>query len=286
MIRVTVLILLASFAIAQDSIQVREIIGAKSTPLRRPTSFAIGMGGLIYVCDTGNNRLVALDSTGKIVLESSKGGSAGELRWPSSVAVGNGERVYVADAGNKRIVEFSRLLEWKGELAIQDDAGVALEPRLLTVDGVGDLFVYESDDGQIIRYDSFYKVVARLGGQSGTTIYAPASLSFSQPLGLVWTDHQSGEVFHCDAYLSEPRKLSGLDDLSEVWQVAAFDSVILMSTDTTLTRRSGTEIETLQFSELGIEFVRGSDLRLGMSSSGPIYILDSRRGTLHSLYWP
>jgi DNA-binding beta-propeller fold protein YncE len=285
MIRWLIVLLTVQTLFAQSDFELREIVSAEKSPLRRPSSLAIGASGLIYVADTGNNRLVAIDSTGAIVLESSKGGSAGELRWPSSVAVGNGERVYVADAGNKRIVEFTRLLEWKGELSTTDESGATVEPRFVAVDNVGDLFVFESDNGQIVRYDSFYNVVARLGAQSGYDISAPSSITYSAPNGLLWTSHGSGELYSCDAFLNSPRKFSGCGGI-DYWQVAAQDSTVYGLSDTTLIRCGNGINETLALSALNLGTVNNSDLRLEVSTFGLIYLLDTRSGSLHRLYWP
>ncbi|MCB1060817.1 MAG: hypothetical protein KDB65_11345 [Calditrichaeota bacterium] len=286
MIRILVLALAAQALLAQPNVVLRELIGAKQTPLRRPSALAVGIGGLIYISDTGNNRLIAVDTAGTVVLESSQGGSAGELRWPVGVAEGNGGRVYVADTGNKRIVEFTRLLEWKGELAVKDESGSAVEPRFLAVDNVGDLFVYELDDAQMVRYDSFYNVVSRLGGQTGNYVSAPTSMCYSPAYGLLWTSQRTGELFHCDAFLNDPRRFSAIGNLNDLWQVTARDSTVYLIAESSLVRWDNGRLDSLTFEQLEIGPLKASDIRLDVSSTGLIYLLDTRRGSLHSLNWP
>ncbi|MBP1991747.1 YIP1 family protein [Paenibacillus eucommiae] len=86
--------------------------------LSKPKDLFIDRDDRIYVADTGNNRIVAMDRSGnhlQIYGGGAEGDEEGEqplteaesLKEPSGVFV-NQEGIYVADTGNKRIVLFNR----------------------------------------------------------------------------------------------------------------------------------------------------------------------------------
>ncbi|MBL0060127.1 MAG: hypothetical protein IPP40_01165 [bacterium] len=286
MIWLSLVFLTVSIAAAQTGISVDALIDGIDSPLRRPAAFAIGVGGLIYIADTGNNRLVAIDSTGKTIFESSKGGSDSELRWPIDVAIGSNGRVYVADSGKRRIVEYSRLLEWKGEMTVEDGEKNALEPRLIAGNPAGDLFVYESDNGQLLRYDNFFAVVARLGGQSGKQIGTLTGLSFSPTYGVLWINREDRMLYRCDAFLSEPHRLDALGPSMEVDQICAIDSTLFGLSSSMLYRREGSKIDSLPLGEMWGTTISPPDLRIEASSRNDLYLLEVSDGTLHRVYWP
>lgn len=59
--------------------------------------------GTIYIADTGNNRVLILDTQGKVIHEISEGDGL-PLDTPQGVFVDSEEQLYIADTGNKRIL--------------------------------------------------------------------------------------------------------------------------------------------------------------------------------------
>ena len=87
--------------------------------LNSPSDVMVGPDGYVYVADTGNNRIVVLDSQMKMcsVIDklTDESGKTGKFRQPSSVYV-TGDAIYVADTGNSRCVKITKegklLQEW------------------------------------------------------------------------------------------------------------------------------------------------------------------------------
>lgn len=265
---------------------IKEIISPDSAFLRRPSAVAIGLDGLIYVADTGNNRLVALNDSGDILFESSGGNSAGELRWPVDVAVGVNGRIYVVDTGKRRIVEFTRLLEWKGELTPRSESGEELEPRMVAASEKGELYVYEADNGQFLKYDNFYSVVAKLGGQRGDPVAIPVSLCISRTDGIIWVEGGDNKLYHCDTNLSNASLWPIFGNDLCLYQVACFDSTLFVLEENVLYRRNGLGLDAISLQSIGIEANSVKDIRMEAVSNQKLYFLDLRRGSLHSVYWP
>ena len=90
---------------------------AYSAKLDSPEGLAVDSNSDVFVCDTGNSVLRAIDgNTGRIAIVAGKPGAAGaggdggaaqqaELRDPAAVAVGPNGTIFIADTGNNRIRE-------------------------------------------------------------------------------------------------------------------------------------------------------------------------------------
>lgn len=78
-------------------------------PLRNPNDLRVSPGGQIYIADTGNNRVIILDSQWNLLrvidsFESDNGED--QLSSPRGLYVTAEESLYVADTNNARIVHF------------------------------------------------------------------------------------------------------------------------------------------------------------------------------------
>lgn len=135
-----------------------DVSGTGKDRFHSPDDLVFNSKGEIYVADSGNRRIVHLDSFGRYIGEwGSQGSEPGQFKIPHSLAIDSRGRIYVADRGNDRIQIFSpegKLIEvWK-------DFG---NPFGLLLVG-HDLFVSTADVHQIVRFNRNGKVVAKLGG--------------------------------------------------------------------------------------------------------------------------
>lgn len=279
------LVLYCTAAIAQTTVRVDTIVSAASTFLRKPAALAVGVDGILYIADTGNHRLLALDSIGTILFESSSGGSGGDLRWPGDVTVGAAGKVLVSDAGNRRIVEYSRLLEWRGELTLTSAEGDALEPRAIAATPSGGLYAFESDEGELRRYDSFNTLIAKIGGRSGRSLAGILDLSASDAGGVFWIDARDHAIYTTDALLSAPHRLTSTQ-FPLVHRVVAVDSSWIAVTDSGLARGDLRDAAPAWLSGLDLGTSALADCDIAARSAQQLFLLDSRRGALFRLWWP
>jgi len=78
--------------------------------------------GTLYICDTGNSRVVVVDSTGRLLHTLGRAGSGpGEFRYPLAVRA-SGDGVFVLDYGNARIQAFDRRLRYVASLPLREPA--------------------------------------------------------------------------------------------------------------------------------------------------------------------
>lgn len=65
--------------------------------------------GMLYVADTGNNRIVKMDTAGNVsmIIDRAEDKENDTLLKPEGVFVNTDGHIYVADSGNKRIIEYT-----------------------------------------------------------------------------------------------------------------------------------------------------------------------------------
>lgn len=137
-----------------------------TSPLREPTALAFGPDGRLYVAETGNHRILALDLSSQrisVILGSGEPGSIlPEGRSPQEVTLNHPEglaidavgTLFVADTGNHRILK----LIPQGKVSVIAGQGVPgfggddswaveaflFEPRGLSLDADGNLLIADS----------------------------------------------------------------------------------------------------------------------------------------------
>jgi DNA-binding beta-propeller fold protein YncE len=150
-----------------------EVIGSQGSgdgELDSPTSIALNAGGIAFVTDTGNDRLVVLG-----------GGEFGDANFVNTAGVAvnliSGD-IYVSDIGLDTITRMSAdgtVLNTFGGLGNGDDQfrnpfGVAVDPL------TGQLFVADTTNNRIQRMSAIGQPLGRFGGEEGRELSSPDSL--------------------------------------------------------------------------------------------------------------
>lgn len=89
--------------------------------MNNPQDMCLSGDGDIYICDTGNNRILVLDQSmsycKRIIDGFDKNGKADSFKSPTGICVSENNRIYVADSQNRRIV----VLNMDGSFYMQID---------------------------------------------------------------------------------------------------------------------------------------------------------------------
>lgn len=158
-----------------------------------PQGLAVDVQGMLYVADTGNDRVQKLRPDGAFVAEvGGFGWGDGQFNKPRDVAVGKGLELYVADSRNRRIQIFNLQLRLQGGIGGRDANG---EPELGELGGiaVSDAdapVVTDIDRDQLVQIDSHSRLDRSFGGFG----YGAGRVRY--PLGLAFADRQ---VYVCDS---------------------------------------------------------------------------------------
>lgn len=118
--------------------------GRRLGQLSAPAGIAVDAQGLLWVADTGNNRVQAFAPDGRLARI-----LFGRFTAPQSVAVDAAGIVYVADTGGNRVVAYRPF----GLFLREYGAGTLVRPRGVAVDTAGRLHVADTGHQRIARFD-------------------------------------------------------------------------------------------------------------------------------------
>jgi DNA-binding beta-propeller fold protein YncE len=158
--------------------------GAELT-LNKPEGLTFGPDDHLYVADTGNNRVLALDAELKLVREYPTMMTRSEMaEWdlwaPMDVAVEPGTgRVFVANGGNGRVIVFERdgtFVRWFGERGTEP--GQLVRPTNITLDGAGHVIVTDRGANRLSVFTVDGEFVSELANRTGPRPEADAEALF------------------------------------------------------------------------------------------------------------
>lgn len=119
------------------------------TPMVKPQSLYV-KGQMLYVCDTGNNRILEIRREGDVfslvrIIDSVNGVEPATFNGPTDVAVDNDSNIYVCDMNNNRVLKMDAQLNIIHTFYKPDDTtfdqNLSFMPKRLVVDTSGRVFV-------------------------------------------------------------------------------------------------------------------------------------------------
>lgn len=162
-IKLLIIILLITNPIKAQQVEYLNSIGK----FNNASSFYITAAGIIFVTDSGNDELISLDTTGKILK------STGGYGWTENAFDDPADvfatplNVYVADKNNHRVQMFDRNLNFISSLSTRDKDNSAERfgyPLSCAVSNQGDLFILDSENQRVIKFDLFGNFIQNFGG--------------------------------------------------------------------------------------------------------------------------
>ncbi|MBR1585288.1 MAG: hypothetical protein IJ662_07110 [Clostridia bacterium] len=133
------------------------------TRIRQPQSLFV-QGNDLYVCDTGNNRIIQIHWDGKTyttarVISAIQGTDKNTFNQPSDVFVDEEGTIYVADTSNERIVVMDRDLQFIKEFIKPADAtfdqSLSFLPKRLVVDVAGRVYCLVTNVNKgLVKYEA------------------------------------------------------------------------------------------------------------------------------------
>jgi uncharacterized protein (TIGR03437 family) len=132
---------------------------ALGASLNGPTALALTSTGVLYIADTGNNRIRKLTTDGQLttVAGGSKTGLA--LNHPRGLALDVNETLWIADTGNNRLLTLTRegaltIAAGTGSAGFSGDGAEALAAKLdspsgLAADSLGNIYIADTGNNRI-----------------------------------------------------------------------------------------------------------------------------------------
>ena len=131
-----------------------------------PVSIAADAAGNVWVVDMGTSSIKRLGLDGEVLgVLGSRGTGPGQLTDPRDLAVDAAGNLYIADTGNNRVVKWdasgrslktlgiNRMDEAEGWLMSGEEPGEFDEPQGVALDGEGNLFVADTGNHRIQKFN-------------------------------------------------------------------------------------------------------------------------------------
>lgn len=132
--------------------------------LQSPEDIVIGSNDTLIICDTGNNRILIINSqTGDVLSTIGKN----NLSIPTSVTV-SGKNIIVADSGNNRVKIFDMVDGLIREIgSLGSSKGQFRSPEVVAVDCLGLILVGDAGNARIQVFQPDGTFVRILGNKEG-----------------------------------------------------------------------------------------------------------------------
>jgi DNA-binding beta-propeller fold protein YncE len=181
---------------------------------------ALAPDGTLYIADTGNSRILHVDSSGTILEswgsrtpEGQMPAASGTFIEPWGVAVDKDGNVYVADTWNHRIQKFDAngnfLKEWGG--FGQPDVGSSYlwGPRGITVSPDGRVYVTDTGNKRVVVFDSDGAFLQEFGREGDGRLDEPVGIALGS----------DGQVYVADTWNLRVAVFSAGGSLITQWPV-------------------------------------------------------------------
>ena len=150
-----------------DAYRVEQVIYSATlgleTPMRRPQSLYVRDNDL-YVCDTGNNRILQLRREEKDfslvrIIDHITGADPETFNTPNDVSIDPEGNIYVADTNNYRVVKFDRDLNYIQSFTKPSDStfdqNLSFLPSKIVTDSTGRVFVLATNVNKgLVKYEA------------------------------------------------------------------------------------------------------------------------------------
>ncbi len=142
--------------------------GSGNGEFSNPFDVDVDNSGNIYVTDDGMNRVQKFDSNGNYVSQFGTYGTGnGELAGPTGIKIKN-NNIYIVDSGNGRIQKFDMSGNYVSQFGTPrgEDAGgngKFYQPTFIDIDSQGNIYVADSGDNLIQKFDSNGNFISQFG---------------------------------------------------------------------------------------------------------------------------
>ncbi len=150
-----------------DAYRVNQVIYSQDLGLevsmRRPQSLFV-QGDMLYVCDTGNNRILEIKREGNEYtlqreIKEVKGAEPATFNTPNDVSVDKDGNIYVADTNNGRVIMMDKDLNYiKSFVKPTDstfDQSLSFLPNKLVVDNTGRVFLLATNVNKgVVKFEA------------------------------------------------------------------------------------------------------------------------------------
>jgi hypothetical protein len=277
------LILIASLLISYSAFSQTFRYNYSIGKFKNASAFTITAAGIIYVSDAASDEVYKLDTLGNYLRDvGGYGWDEGAFDQPVDVFA-NPLSVYVSDKNNHRIQKFDKDLNFISLLYTRESDNPAERfgyPLSAVTSNQGDLFILDSENKRILKFDLFGHFVLNFGGfDSGNyALVNPEKMVVSPSNTLFVLDGKKIVVF--DQYGNGVNELQTGSELKSINLV--FNN-LLLNTDNKILM-SNLKSGIFKFSELKTEDEETvSGIVSSLVFNGKLYVLKTGEIRIYSL---
>lgn len=244
---------------------------------KNASSFYINPAGFIYVTDITTDEITAIDTLGNLLFK------IGGYGWRESAfdnpadIFADALKVYVADKNNHRIQRFDKKLNYNFQIFTRE-SDVQEErfgyPLSAVMSNQGDVFILDSENSRIVKFDIFGNFVQNFGGYDygNYALLKPRQLAVSRQNNIFVID--GSEIIIFDQYGNGVGKASSKE---------AFTSIRIIFNWMTVTTKENIFVANLNSSELNLKKIILNEIEgnLEMVSSfifnNKLYLLSKKK---------
>lgn len=236
------------------------------------SSLYISSNGFIYITDKGNDEVAQLDTLGNLLKDvGGFGWNQSQFDEPVDVFA-DPLSVYVTDKNNHRIQRFDRKLNFISQLYTRDNENSDERfgyPNGCVVSNQGDLYVLDSENKRVIKFDLFGNYKLHFGGiDAGEfSLQAPNAISISSN-GIVFVADDK-ILFAFDQYGNGLMKIRFDEEINSIEII--FDRMILTTKDKIFF--ANTNEEKIEFQKLELENITHLKIVSALLFNEKIYVL-------------
>jgi len=183
------------------------------------SSFYVNSAGFIYISDISTDEITVLDTLGNVVL------NIGGFGWRQSSfdnpadVYADALKVYVADKNNHRIQRFDKNLNFNFQILTRQSE-IEQErfgyPLSAVMSNLGDIFILDSENSRIIKFDIFGNFLQNFGGYDygNYALQKPVQLAVSMQNNIFVID--GNQIIMFDQYGNGTGKVTGIEEFTSI----------------------------------------------------------------------
>ncbi|MDT3696555.1 MAG: NHL repeat-containing protein [Ignavibacterium sp.] len=163
MYRIFVLIVFLSVITPAQKFEINDSYG----DFNNAVSFYITANGLIYVCDKGDDEIILLDTLGNVLKTFGGYGWTNDSFDDPADIFADPLSVYVSDKNNNSIKRFDKNLNFVSSFNRNENSSSEEQfgfPLSVAVSNQGDLYLIDSDNRRVIKFDIYGNFFQNFGG--------------------------------------------------------------------------------------------------------------------------
>ncbi len=215
MYKILFLILIQQALSAQVFIEERRIGGeGDSLKFSQPAAIDAAPDGSFYLVDSGTNDIYVFNNSG--FLQKSVGGFGfknDQFDRPVDIWTRDLLNIFIADYNNQRVLRYNRTMHYVSSLVSEESHAPEFqftEAASCAVNSQNDLFILDSGENKIIKFNRFSEPERSFGGyESGNArLEEPVQLDLADDKFLLVSDRSSKAVFIFDFFGNYVRSIS------------------------------------------------------------------------------